>query len=78
MQLINIKDMEGNIFKKGFFILKWVISAATIKPAIPAEPRITTVKSVLNSIITKDNFKIPTRSLSHMGNPNSLNSSIMF
>jgi len=55
--------------KIGFFILKWVNSAANIKPAIPNEPNITMLKSLLNNIIRKDNFSIPTRSLNQMGNP---------
>ena len=69
MKLISIRLMEGSIFKIGFFILKWVNSAANIKLAIPNEPNITMLKSLLNNIIRKDNFSIPTRSLNQMGNP---------
>ena len=62
---------------KGFFTLKCVITAATINTIIPVAPNKVTFESLLKNINAKDNFIMPTKSLSQAGRPYALNSPII-
>ena len=67
-QLIESIATEAIYLRKLLFNLKCVITAAVIKTEIPIAPIFTITESEDCNIMAQEIFKIPTKSLSHVGN----------
>ena len=67
-QLIESIATEAIYLRKLLFNLKCVITAAAIKTEIPIAPIFTITVSEDCNITAQEIFKIPTKSLSHVGN----------
>ena len=67
-QLIESIATEAIYLRKLLFNLKCVITAEVIKTEIPIAPNFTITISEDCNITAQEIFKIPTKSLSHVGN----------